>query len=101
MKKDLRLTVLELASLDLLITAAQQRGLSRADLVAKTVDTADIHAAHAEAHAKGIDLSIHDQRIIQQIRDLASQLESAPTLDELLEARAAVVQQIQKRQSGY
>lgn len=97
MKQELKLTALELASLDLLITAAQQRGLSGTDLVAKTVDTADVHALHAEAHAKGIDLSVHDRRIFQQIRDLASQLETAPTLDELFAARAAVVQEIQKR----
>jgi hypothetical protein len=100
LKHELRLTALELASLDLLITAAQQRGLSVSDRVAKTVDQADVHAAHAEAHAKGIELSAHDRRIFQQIRELASQLETAPTLGELLDARAAVVRQIQQRQSG-
>ena len=95
MKEQLRLSAVELASLDLMITAAQQRGLSVADKVAKTVDQADVHAAHAEAHAKGIDLSAHDRRIVEQIRELASQLEAAPTLGELIEARAAVVRQIQ------
>jgi hypothetical protein len=97
MKRKLRLTALELANLDLLITAAQQKGLSGADLVAKTVDTADVHALHAEAHAKGLEISPHDKGIFRQIRDLASKLEMTATLDDLIAARAIVVRRIQKR----
>jgi hypothetical protein len=97
MKRKLSLTALELASLDLLITAAQQRGLSGKDPVARTVDTADIHALHAEAHAKGIEISTHDKAIFKQIRDLASRLETAPKLDDLIAARAIVVRQMKKQ----
>ncbi len=91
------LTPRELASLDLMITAAQQRGVGLND-IASDDDEAEAHAdrveAMWEARHGGIEFSEHDREVLRQIRDLASTLESQVTLGQLIELRAEAVRDL-------
>lgn len=91
MKKETSLTFSESLSLDALIALAQERGLSISDRVTNTQEEAEaqaeVHEAMWEARHGGLELSDHDRTIISRIRELASQLEIAPTLGQLIELR--------------
>jgi hypothetical protein len=91
MKKDSSLTITELMSLDMLITVAQKRGRSLDDRLSSTEEQAEgmaeVHEAMWEARHGGLELSDHDREIFAKIRELASNLEIAPTLGELIELR--------------
>jgi hypothetical protein len=92
MAKETRLTIRELASLDAVITAAQARGLTLADRVTKMTDYTE---ALIDVH-HGIEISRPDREILGRMRELASQLEMAPTLSQLIEARGEAVRQLSR-----
>ncbi|MET0842936.1 MAG: hypothetical protein ABWY23_03755 [Mycetocola sp.] len=91
------LTPKELASLDLMITAAQQRGVGL-DSIASDDDEAEAHADRAEAMWEarhgGIEFSDRDREVLAQIRDLAGSLETRVTLGQLIELRAEAVRNL-------
>jgi len=92
------LTVAELASLDALITVAQLRGRQFTDRLDHTEEQAEaqaaVHEAMWETRHGGLDLSEHDREIITKIQQLASQLEIAPTLGQLLELRGDMAREL-------
>jgi hypothetical protein len=95
MKDRVGLTVAELASLDLLITVAQQRGKDLDDQIDNTQEQAeaqaDAHEAMWEARHGGLELSDRDRETLGRIRELAATLEIAPTLRQLVELRGAAL----------
>ena len=97
MKDEMKLSFSELLSLDALIAVAQERGLKLTDRVKNDQDQAEaageLHAAMWEARHGGLELSGHDREILAKIRDLASQLEIAPTLGQLIELRGEAIRQ--------
>ncbi len=95
MKRNVSLSAAELASLDLLITVAQQRGRGLDEVIVKHEEQAqamaDVHVAMWEARHGGLEMSGHDLAVIAQIRELASTIEFAPTLGQLLDLRGQFV----------
>ncbi|MDQ3706525.1 MAG: hypothetical protein M3437_15170 [Chloroflexota bacterium] len=89
-KKNTGLSHAELLSLDVLITVAQQRGRSLEDRLQRTEEVTE---SLAEMTISGPRLSESDLKIIRQIRELASRLEIAPTLDELVKLRGESLRQ--------
>ena len=89
MNQDTGLTLAELLSLDSLMAVAQQRGLSLDDRLDNTQELAEAMAA---IHG-GLELSAGDRETIVKIRELASNLEIAPTLGELIELRGEALRQ--------
>jgi hypothetical protein len=91
------LTPRELASLDLMITAAQQRGVAMDD-IASDDDEAEAQADRVEgmweARHGGLEFSDHDREVLSQIRELASSLETRATLGQLIELRAEAVRNL-------
>ena len=85
----------ELAHLDAMITAAQARGFGMDDRLRNTECLADaqenMHEAMHEARQGGLELSERDREILGQVRELAGQLDIAPTLGQLIELRAEAV----------
>jgi hypothetical protein len=103
MKGESRLTVAELLSLDAIIAAAQQRGLSFADRLDNTQEQAEAQAERVEAMWEarhgGLTFSARDREILSRIRDLTRELEFSPTLGQLIELRAELVREL-SRQRG-
>jgi len=91
------LTPRELASLDLMITTAQQRGIAMDD-IASDDDEAEAHADRVEgmweAGHGGIEFSHHDREVLSQIPDLARSLETRVMLGQLVELRAEAVRNL-------
>jgi hypothetical protein len=91
------LTLAELLSLDALISVAQQRGRSFDDRLDNTEEIAEaqmaMHEAMWEARHGGLEVSQRDREILSQIRDLAMQLEMAPSLGQLIEIRGEALRQ--------
>jgi hypothetical protein len=90
--KKSRLTHLELAALDLTITAMQAAGNTVSDVAKDDNPREQWAEAWADAHRPFIELSERDLEIIKQIKVLASQLSSRTSLPELINARGKVVQ---------
>lgn len=95
MKSRATLTFGELASLDLMITAAQQRGVGLHEVADDDEDLAEAHMAMVEARWEarhgGSPFSNHDREVLGKIRELAATLETHQTLGELIELRAEAV----------
>jgi hypothetical protein len=83
---------LELAAIDLTITALEGAGHTIHDTARDDNPREQMAEAWADAHHPLIDLDEHDREIITQIKDLAGQLSSRTSLPELLEARGKIVQ---------
>ncbi|GAA1745209.1 hypothetical protein [Nostocoides vanveenii] len=85
----------ELASLDLLITVAQQRGRQLDEVVKRTEEHADamvdVHEAMWEARHGGLVITEHDREILGRMRELASELELTPTLSQRVEMRGRML----------
>ena len=96
-KKSTRLTAAELASLDALITLAQQKGRKLTDRLDHTEEQAEaqaeLHEAMWEARHGGFEFGQRDREILRKIRSLASELEVAPTLKQLVELRGAALRE--------
>lgn len=88
--KPVSLKASQLAFIDLLITRAQEKGRVSTDRITSDDDTVGI----ADAHHPLFDLSEHDLRIIQQMNQLASQLQFTTTLADLTEMRARAVKEL-------
>lgn len=92
MKDEIRLSFAEFLTLDAMIAVAQERGLSFTDRLDNTQEQAEAQADRVEGMWEtrhgGLVFSDHDREIFAQMNELASQLEFAPTLGELVELRA-------------
>ena len=87
-----QLGYLELAAIDLTITALQRAGHT-IDEVSASGNPHEIMAeAVADAHHPFVELNDRDREIIAEIKDLASQLSIRTSLPELLAARGKLVQ---------
>lgn len=86
------LTHLELAALDLTITAMQAAGKTINDTVSNDNPREQWAEAWADAHRPFVELTENDQKIIKQMKVLAGQLSSRTSLPELINARGKVVQ---------
>jgi len=89
-----RLRFLELAAIDLSITALEAAGYSSDPSSSSTSGNPhEIMAdAMADLHHPFVELNERDQEIIGQIKELASQLSVRTSLPELLEARGKIIQ---------
>jgi hypothetical protein len=90
-----RLTHVELAAIDLTITALQAAGHKIDELVKDDSPHEAFAMAHADAigrHHGMIELTERDREIIAQIKVLASQLSSRTSLPQLLATRGQIVQ---------
>ena len=100
MSRESRLGPAELAQLDALITAAQARGAGPDDVLNKTEEQAqaqfDLHEAMWEERHGGIEVSPRDRELLAQMRELAGQLDVAPTLGQLIALRAEAVHALQR-----
>lgn len=86
------LTPVELAAIDLTITALQAHGHTIDD-IAKNDNPREMMAeAWADAHHPLIELNERDLAIIAQIKELAGQLGSRTSLRDLTVARGKIVQ---------
>ena len=90
MKEPRSLTPSQLAFIDTLITKAQQKGYSSQEVLTPPNTTETL----TDAHKPYFLISEHDERIIGQIRDLASQMEFSVTLSRLMELRAEAVRNL-------
>jgi hypothetical protein len=91
-QKESGLTHLELAAIDLTITALQAAGHTIHDVARDDNPREQWAQAVADAHAGFIEVTERDREIIAQIKTLASQLSARTSLTELLEARGKLVQ---------
>lgn len=87
-----RLTLGELQQIDSLISLAQERGLDLGDEVKVQSEICCCGAIAATAHGN-IVFPERDQEIIRQIAALESQIDYAPTLGQLIEARATLLRE--------
>ncbi len=86
-----RLTALELAAIDLTITALQAAGHSINGVTKDDNPREQYAEAFAALHGGLVELTGRDREIIGQMKELAGQLSSRVTLPGLLEARARIV----------
>lgn len=102
MKKESALSHYELLRIDSLITYAQERGLTMNDKIKYDTDQtegfADLHEATWATRHDGYQLGENDKAIFAKIRELAAQIEFAPTLGELIQYRAEALRQSGKQQ---
>ena len=86
-----RLDHLELAAIDLTITALQAAGHTLED-AAKSDNPREMWAeGWADAHHPFVELTERDREIIAQIKELAGQLSSRTSLPELIQARGQIL----------
>jgi hypothetical protein len=79
----------QLATIDAMITKAQEDGLRLTDVMLTRTDVlTDIQAL--------FDFSERDLRVVEQIRGLASQLETTVSLGRLIELRADAVRDLSR-----
>ncbi|NDZ92767.1 hypothetical protein G3I13_20210 [Streptomyces sp. SID6673] len=91
-KQTSELTAIELAAIDLSITALQKAGHTLGGPTESSSNPHEMMAeAVADAHHPFVELTERDREIIAQIKDLAGQLSSRTSLADLVEARARVV----------
>lgn len=89
MKEKLVLTPAELATLDALITVAQQVGIG---IDTDDDDDCETHATEGaaetiEARHDGVVFRYLEQEVLPRLRELSTAMESAPTLRKLIELR--------------
>jgi hypothetical protein len=90
--KKSRLTHVELAAIDLTITALQAAGHKIDEVTKDDNPREQMAAAWADAHHPFTELTERDREIIAQIKVLAGRLSSRTSLPELLNARGKIVQ---------
>jgi hypothetical protein len=86
-----RLRYLELAAIDLSITALELGGYASDDRSTSGNPHEIMAQAVADLHHPQVELNERDQEIIAQIKELAGQLSVRTSLPELLEARGKIV----------
>ena len=91
-RKKSRLTHVELAAIDLTITALQAAGHKITDVAKDDNPREQWAAGWADAHHPVVELRERDREIIAQIKVLAGKLSSRTSLPELLKARGKLVQ---------
>jgi hypothetical protein len=91
-EKKSRLAHVELAAIDLTITALQAAGHKIGDVSKDDNPREQMAEAWADAHHPFTELSERDREILAQIKVLAGQLSSRTSLQELLNTRGKIVQ---------
>ena len=90
---DRRLTVGELHLLDGLISVLQEGGVRLDDKITSREDACcGAITATAQDDGNRFRFSVRDREILVRIRELESQLESVPTLGQLVEIRGELLQ---------
>jgi len=82
----------ELAAIDLTITALQAAGRKIDDVAKDDNPRQQMAEAWADAHHPTVELTERDREIVAQIKVLAGKLSSRTSLPELLKARGKIVQ---------
>jgi hypothetical protein len=90
--RDRRLTLGELQYIDAQISLAQESGLKLDDNLKANKDISCCGAVTAEAKGKLV-FSAHDREIFRKMAELESQVQSMPTLRQLIEARAELLRE--------
>jgi hypothetical protein len=85
-----QLTLGELQQIDALVSRAQESGLKLGDAVKFQSEVCCCGAVTATAHGKFV-YTARDRELVRQIAQLESQIESSPTLGQLLEARGELL----------
>ena len=89
---DRRLTLAELQHIDALISLAQEQGLGPNDTIKANKDISCCGAVAADARGKLV-FSPRDREIFRKMAELESQVESMPTLGQLIEARGELLRE--------
>jgi hypothetical protein len=89
------LTLDQLTLIDTLITRAQGSGFKVDDLFKTSITEAQAEAT-PDAHHPLFDFSVHDRRILQQMKELAGQLEHTTSVSQLMELRAQAVKALSR-----
>lgn len=87
-----RLTLGELQHIDALISLAQEQGLKLDDNLRANKDITCCGAIAADARGKLV-FSARDREIFQRMAELEAQVESMPTLGQLIEARGELLRE--------
>ena len=91
-----KLSIGELQHIDAIISLAQESGLKLGDHVLMQSEACCCGAIAAEAHGKFV-YTARDREILKQISRLESQVQSPPTLGQLIEARGALLREAKTR----
>jgi hypothetical protein len=91
-----RLSLGELQYIDAQISLAQERGLKLDDNLRANSDNSCCGAVTAEAKGKLV-FSAHDREIFRKMADLESQIQSMPTLRQLVDARGELLREAKTR----
>lgn len=86
-----RLTHVDLAAIDLTITAMQAGGATVGDASRDDNPREQMATALADAHHPLVELTDQDIEIMRKIRDLAGQLSTRTSLRDLLDLRAQII----------
>src|SRR5882672_8957587 len=87
-----RLSLGELQHIDALISLAQEQGLKPNDEIKANSDLSCCGAITAEAKGKLV-FSAHDRQIFRKMAELQSQIQSMPTLGQLIKARGDLLRE--------
>lgn len=94
---DRSLTLGELQHIDALISLAQEHGIGPNDHLKANKDISCCGAIAAEARGKLV-FSARDRELLKKLVELEAQIETMPTLGQLIEARGELLREAQKRQ---
>lgn len=85
----------QLSAIDALLTKAQQSGTQFEERFRTSITEAQA-AATPDAHHPLLEVSLHDQEILTKIAELSGELEHELSVAELLQVRAAIVQDLSR-----
>jgi hypothetical protein len=87
-----KLTLAELQHIDALISVSQEQGLKLGDTLKANKDLSCCGATAADAKGKLV-FSEHDREIFRKMAELEAQIESMPTLGQLIEIRGELLRE--------
>jgi hypothetical protein len=88
------LSASQLAAIDFMITRAQERGVNPNDKIYYVAESDTVGLV--DAHGGLFALAEDDRRIVDQMRELARQLQHSVSLGDLLKARAELVRSLNR-----
>lgn len=94
-KRSRRLTLGELQQIDALISLSQEQGLKSNEQIKANKDISCCGAVAADARGKLV-FSARDRLILKKMAELESQIESMPTLGQLIKARGELLRDAKK-----
>lgn len=91
-----KLTLAELQHIDALISVSQEQGLKLGDTLKANKDLTCCGALAADARGKLV-FSKHDREIFRKMAELEAQIESMPTLGQLIDIRGELLREAKKK----